>query len=594
MAVPIRGFKELTRIFHFASHSFSFKTKIIFHLPLIPLIYIVSHSTSTSSIAMFIATPNEYETPTTSVQWSQLFRHFEFDEILSATENFNESLVIGRGGSAKVYKGNVKNGSILLVAAIKRLDSMSGQGQFEFLTEVEMMSKLCHCHLVSLFGYCNFQREMILVYDYMPNGTLADHLHKLGTPFPWCQRLKICLGAARGLDYLHTGTGVEFGIIHRDVKSSNILLDERWAAKISDFGLSKMSPSNQTSSYVSTLVKGTFGYFDPNYFATGKVTRKSDVYAFGVVLLEVLCRKRAADASLDLGLVTWAQDSIKEGYLKDIVDADIKDEISRKCLKEYVRVVQRCLDDHPENRPTMAEVVLSLQYVLTLQEKINNLVQTTSDKIFGSMLDKISIIVNSHNSARTIIIKREYTNPLKIMSRFMITGPSQVHSTVPKQPADELIVEEIKEVPKPAEEKEEAITVVLKVRIHCEACAQKITKHIRRMNGVESVELDLQNSQVTVRGMFEAAQLVDYVQKMTRKKDVVVEQDPEHKKDDDNIKLKKEKKASEREEKKKKKENKKKEEKEKRKEKKEKWKMKEKDDAKKLDAPVGGSEGGDA
>ncbi|KAJ0540812.1 putative protein kinase RLK-Pelle-CrRLK1L-1 family [Helianthus annuus] len=179
---------------------------------------------------------------------------------------------------------------------------MSNQGASEFWTEVEMLSKLRHCHLVSLIGYCNYDTEMILVYEYMPHGTLEDHLHKLGTPISWCQRLKICIGAARGLDYLHTGTGIEFGIIHRDVKSSNILLDESWEAKVSDFGLSKISPRNQPSTYVSTLVKGTFGYIDPNYFATGKLTRKSDVYAFGVILLEVLCRKKAVDNNLDWGI----------------------------------------------------------------------------------------------------------------------------------------------------------------------------------------------------------------------------------------------------------------------------------------------------
>ncbi|KAM0030920.1 putative protein kinase RLK-Pelle-CrRLK1L-1 family [Helianthus debilis subsp. tardiflorus] len=308
-----------------------------------------------------------------SVQWSQLCHHFEFGEILLATQNFDESLVIGRGGFGKVYKGYIKIGPNLVETAIKRLDAMSNQGASEFWAEVEMLSKLRYCHLVTLLGYCNHEKEMILVYEYMPHGTLEDHLHKLGSPLSWCQRLKICIGAARGLDYLHTGTGIQLGIIHRDVKSSNILLDECWEARVSDFGLSKISPRNQPSSYVNTLVKGTFGYFDPNYFATGKLTRKSDVYAFGVVLLEVLCRKRAVDNSLDWGLATWAQDSIKAGRLKGIVDSDIKGEISPKCLKQYARIVDRCLDNHPKNRPTMAEVFLSLEYVLTLQEKINNL-----------------------------------------------------------------------------------------------------------------------------------------------------------------------------------------------------------------------------
>ncbi|KAK1418516.1 hypothetical protein QVD17_27661 [Tagetes erecta] len=362
---------------------------------------------------MFISSNNESEPstsattfpPTTSssaVQGTQLCRHFEFYEILSATENFDESLVIGQGGFGKVYQGFIYNDSTLIVAAIKRLDAMSNQGASEFWAEVEMLSMLRHSHLVSLIGYCSHEAEMILVYEYMPHGTLEDHLHKLGTRLSWCQRLKICIGAARGLDYLHTGTGVEFGIIHRDVKSSNILLDESWAAKVSDFGLSKISPKNQPSTYVSTLVKGTFGYIDPNYFATGKLTRKSDVYAFGVILLEVLCRKRAVDNSLEWGIATWAQDSIKEGRLKDIVDSDIRGEISLKCLKQFARIIEKCLDNHPNHRPTMSDVVPSLEYVLTLQEKTDNLLQTSGKTVFGRMIDKFSIMDKSQNSGMNL------------------------------------------------------------------------------------------------------------------------------------------------------------------------------------------------
>ncbi|XP_071733629.1 probable receptor-like protein kinase At5g38990 [Rutidosis leptorrhynchoides] len=220
---------------------------------------------------MFFSTSNgeEYEpsSSSSSVQGSQPCRHFEFLEIQTATENFNESLVIGHGGFGKVYKGKVINGSSLDEAAIKRLDSMSDQGAAEFWAEVETLSMLRHCNLVSLLGYCNHEKEMILVYEYMPNGTLEDHLHKLRTPLSWIQRLKICIGAGRGLHYLHTGTGIEVGVIHRDVKSSNILLHESWAAKIADFGLSKIGPTNQPSTYVKTVVKGTFGYLDPDYYA---------------------------------------------------------------------------------------------------------------------------------------------------------------------------------------------------------------------------------------------------------------------------------------------------------------------------------------
>nr|XP_043631849.1 probable serine/threonine-protein kinase CST isoform X2 [Erigeron canadensis] len=326
----------------------------------------------------------ESEPSTSTAQWLQPCRKFQLREILLATENFNESLVIGKGGFGKVYKGEVIVGTSHVVAAIKRLDLMSDQGAAEFWAEVEMLSKLRHSHLVSLIGYCNYETEMILVYEYMPNGTLEDHLHKLRSGLSWIDRLKICIGAARGLDYLHTGTGIEFGVIHRDVKSSNILLNESRAAKISDFGLSKVGPTNQPRTYVNTLVKGTFGYLDPNYFATGKLTRKSDVYAFGVVLFEVLCQKRPVDRSLEYGLAAWAQDSIKEGSLKNIVNPDIRGEISPKCLKEFARIAEKCLNNHPKDRPTMTEIIFSLESLLILQ------LQTPGKSIFTRMVDVFS------------------------------------------------------------------------------------------------------------------------------------------------------------------------------------------------------------
>ncbi|KAJ0759767.1 putative protein kinase RLK-Pelle-CrRLK1L-1 family [Helianthus annuus] len=352
---------------------------------------------------MFATCDGKESQPSTSSssskQYSQPYcRHFEFHEITTATENFNESLVIGSGGFGKVFKGKIIIGESFLVVAIKRLDSMSNQGATEFWAEVEMLSKLRHCNLVSLVGYCNYEKEMILVYEYMSNGTLDDHLHKLNSRLSWLERLNICIGAGRGLHYLHTGTGIDTGVIHRDVKSSNILLHESWAAKISDFGLSKIGPANQPSTYVNTLIKGTFGYLDPNYYATGKLTRKSDVYAFGVVLLEVLCRKRTTDRSLDEGLVTWVQDSIQEGKLKHIIDSDIRNEISPKCLKEFVRIANKCLHNSPKQRPTMAEVLFSLETVLGLQEKFNNSVQFTDSRIFGRMIGMLPFTSNGEYS----------------------------------------------------------------------------------------------------------------------------------------------------------------------------------------------------
>ncbi|KAJ0861322.1 putative protein kinase RLK-Pelle-CrRLK1L-1 family [Helianthus annuus] len=211
----------------------------------------------------------------------QLCRRYSLSDIQLATKNFDEERVIGHGGFGKVYKGHIdeERGRSTSVA-IKRLDSMSNQGAPEFTTEVEMLSKLRHAHLVSLLGCCDDGEEMILVYEYMPNGTLYHHLHNSNTPLSWMQRLRIGIGAARGLDHLHTGVGTQHGIIHRDVKSSNILLDEDRAAKISDFGLAKLCQTNQTSTYVHTGIKGTFGYLDPEIFMTGKFTRKTDVFAF--------------------------------------------------------------------------------------------------------------------------------------------------------------------------------------------------------------------------------------------------------------------------------------------------------------------------
>ncbi|KAM7488651.1 hypothetical protein LguiB_026135 [Lonicera macranthoides] len=315
-------------------------------------------------------------TVSSSLQSEQLCRRFSLSEILSATHNFDESLVIGQGGFGKVYKGVVDSGANTV--AVKRLNSLSKQGAPEFWTEISMLSKYRHSHLVSLLGYCDNYYEMILVYEYMVHGTLADHLHKNSkngfgdSCLSWVQRLKICIGAARGLDYLHTGTGIQHRVIHRDVKSTNILLDENWAAKISDFGMSKIGPANQSCTHISTHVKGTFGYVDPEYFLTRRLTRKSDVYSFGVVLLEVICGRPAVDSTLhedQRGLARWAQHCIKEGKVDQIVDPNIRGQIQSNCLSAFVQIADQCLDILPKKRPTMAEVVAWLEFALSLQQK---------------------------------------------------------------------------------------------------------------------------------------------------------------------------------------------------------------------------------
>nr|XP_043614240.1 probable receptor-like protein kinase At2g23200 [Erigeron canadensis] len=292
-----------------------------------------------------------------------------FADIWQATNGFDEKLMIGKGGFGKVYKGTLPNG---MIVAVKRGEKGHGQGRPEFVTEIMLLSKIRYQHLVTLIGYCDERSEMILVYEFMEKGTLQDHLYDSDKNLPklsWDRRLEICISAARGLHYLHTA-GSDGGIIHRDVKSTNILLNEKYVAKVADFGISRLDNMDEGN---ITGVKGSFGYLDPEYIGCMRLTQKSDVYSFGVVLLEVLCARPALDNTLppkEANLADWAIRQIDNGMTETIIDPYVVGKINSNSLRKFLETVQRCLKETGEERPNMIDVLWDLEYALKLQQMV--------------------------------------------------------------------------------------------------------------------------------------------------------------------------------------------------------------------------------
>ncbi|XP_004234657.3 probable receptor-like protein kinase At5g24010 [Solanum lycopersicum] len=295
-----------------------------------------------------------------------------FAEILHATNKFDPKFMIGEGGFGKVYKGTLHSG---VKVAVKRSEAGHGQGLMEFQTEIMLLSKIRHHHLVSLIGYCDEQNEMILVYEFMAKGTLREHLYSsnedLGksssrSELSWDQRLQICIGAANGLQYLHAG--LPEPTIHRDIKSTNILLDEDFVAKVADFGLSKSGQPEET--HIVTDVKGSFGYLDPEYLKSMQLTQKSDVYSFGVVLLEVLCARPAVDNLLprnQMNLAEWGLSWLKENQIEKIIDPFLVGKINPNSLRKFGETAEKCLQENGTDRPNMMDVLWDLNYARQLQ-----------------------------------------------------------------------------------------------------------------------------------------------------------------------------------------------------------------------------------
>ncbi|XP_073134972.1 serine/threonine-protein kinase PBS1-like isoform X2 [Henckelia pumila] len=289
---------------------------------------------------------------------------FTFRELATATNSFRPECFLGEGGFGRVYKGRLSNGQVV---AVKQLDRNGLQGNREFLVEVLILSLLHDPNLVNLIGYCAEGEQRLLVYEFMPLGSLEDHLFDLPLdkePLDWSTRMKIAAGAAKGLEYLHDKANP--AVIYRDFKSSNILLGEGYFPKLSDFGLAKLGPTGDKS-HVSTRVMGTYGYCAPEYAMTGQLTVKSDVYSFGVVFLELISGRKAIDSNRPQGeqnLVSWARPLFNDRRrFAKLADPKLEGKFPIRGLYQALAVASMCIQEQAAGRPLIRDVVTALSYL---------------------------------------------------------------------------------------------------------------------------------------------------------------------------------------------------------------------------------------
>ncbi|CAN1274236.1 Probable serine/threonine-protein kinase At1g01540 [Linum perenne] len=281
-------------------------------------------------------------------------------ELELSTNEFADENVIGEGGYGIVYRGVLDDNTTV---AVKNLLNNRGQAEKEFKVEVEAIGRVRHKNLVRLLGYCAEGAHRMLVYEYVDNGNLEQWLHgEVGpsSPLTWEIRMNIILGTAKGLTYLHEG--LEPKVVHRDIKSSNILLDNQWNPKVSDFGLAKLLGSER--SYVTTRVMGTFGYVAPEYASTGMLNERSDVYSFGILLMEVISGRNPVDYSRPQGevnLVEWLKTMVTNRKADGVLDPRLREKPSSRALKRALLVALRCVDPNAKKRPNMGHVIHMLE-----------------------------------------------------------------------------------------------------------------------------------------------------------------------------------------------------------------------------------------
>ncbi|KAK9276253.1 hypothetical protein L1049_005784 [Liquidambar formosana] len=288
----------------------------------------------------------------------ETLKRFQFNELQLATNNFSSKNIIGKGGFGNVYKGYLQDGNVAAIKRLKDVDAIGGEIQFQ--NEVKMISLAVHRNLLQLHGFCMTATERLLVYPYMSNGSLASRL-KAKPTLDWDTRKRIALGAARGLLYLHEQCDPK--IIHRDVKAANILLDDYSEAVVGDFGLAKLL--DHRDSHVTTAVRGTAGYIAPEYLSTGQSSDKTDVFAFGILLLELITGQRAVEFENveypEGAFLNWVKKIHQEKNLEMLVDRELKNNYDPIELEKIVQVSLLCSQHVPSQRPNMAEVVCMLE-----------------------------------------------------------------------------------------------------------------------------------------------------------------------------------------------------------------------------------------